>query len=418
MDNLDYDHMVYVRLFEGCNLACEHCFIPANPKKIDPSFYANNGLTETLKKEASIKEGSSLYIQWHGGEPTLLGPQYLEEAILAVENDKRFKYIHGIQTNLINFDQNPDEWERIYKTYFNGHVGISWDPQIRHIKRKEKNEETNRQFEEKFWNNVKMAQERGLTLYMVITATKLFFNQYEDPFEFYDFISEKGIKALNFERVTNTGEARITWNKLGLSNKEYSENMAKFFKAYVLFKDNNEDTILNISPFDGLLESVLQLKKNNGELPEVNDIEESSNFAKTVVRANVWDILSFKNQGYGCWSGQCDTRFHTIDSNGYKHGCTALTSEQDNKNKDLKESLSSKKIIWIGSSAKEQKDNILKVRASRQENCVECRYLSICSSGCLSVEKFDASNECFGAKELFKAIDWTIDVSISAKASI
>ncbi len=388
--HFDYDHMVYVRLFEGCNLNCEHCYIPNNPKKIDTSFYENNGLTETLIKEANIKEGSKLYLQWHGGEPTMLGVKYLEDAINNVEKDKRFIYQHGIQTNLINFSENTDQWLALYRKYFNSHVGISWDFAIRHVKRAIKNEETNKIFEEKFWENVKLAQKNGIDLYMVITVTKLFFEKFKNPFDFFEFISEKGIKTLNFERITNTGEARETWQKLGLSNQEYSRNMSKFFKAYVTFKNANPEIKLNISPFDGLLESVIRLVKNNNP-----SLEQQS---------NVWDILSYKNQGYGCWSGTCDTRFHTIDSNGYKHGCTALTSEQDNKNKLLTKNLNNKKVIWIGGTPTEQKNNIINTRQDRQKSCEGCEFLKICSSGCLAVEKWDESGECSGAKQLFKTI--------------
>lgn len=387
--HFDYDHMVYVRLFEGCNLSCEHCFIPNNPKKINTNFYENNGLTETLIKEANIKEGSKLYLQWHGGEPTMLGVKYLEDAINNVEKDQRFLYQHGIQTNLINFSDNTEDWVNLYKKYFNSHVGISWDFGIRHIKRAVKNEETNKLFEEKFWENVKLAQNNNIDLYMVITVTKLFFEKFKNPFDFFEFISEKGIKTLNFERITNTGEARETWNKLGLSNAEYSKNMSKFFKAYVTFKNANPEIQLNISPFDGLLESVIRLIKGSGSIEN---------------NANVWDILSYKNQGYGCWSGTCDTRFHTIDSNGYKHGCTALTSEQDNKNKLLTKNLSNKKVIWIGGTPLEQKNNIINTRQDRQRSCEGCEFLKICSSGCLAVEKWDESGECSGAKQLFKTI--------------
>lgn len=404
-NEFNYDHMVYVRLFEGCNLACEHCFIPPNPKKIEQSFYQNKGLTNTLVKEASVPLNSKLYIQWHGGEPTLLGPDYLENAILEVQSDDRFKYQHGIQTNLINFSDNPQKWAEVYRKYFNSDVGISWDAKIRHIKRKEQNEDTNKAFEDKFWSNVALAQSYSLNLYLVVTVTKVFFEEFKDPFNFFNMMRENGIHALNFERVTNTGSARASWEKLGLTNKEYSQYMSKFFKAYILFKENNPDYILTISPFDGLLESMLRLYKMDNRLPVQESIQTGNNFSETIAKANVWDILSFKNQGYGCWSGQCDTKFHTIDSNGYKHGCTALTSEQDNSNKELKKAMEGKKIIWLGSSSKEQKDNILQTRKNRQDACLECDYLRICSSGCLAVEKFDESMECSGAKTLFKTID-------------
>lgn len=397
IDYFDYDHMVYVRLFEGCNLACEHCFIPSNPKKIESSFYENQGLTNTLVKEARVKENSKLYIQWHGGEPTLLGPAYLENAINEVEQDKRFTYQHGIQTNLINFSENTDKWVNLYKTKFNSHVGISWDSKIRHLKRQEQTEETNQLFEEKFWNNVSLAQKHGLDLYMVVTVTKVFFETFKNPFDFFELMAEKGITQLNLERITNTGDARKTWEKLGLTNAQYSQNMSKFFKAYVFFKNNNPDITLNISPFDGLLDSVLGLIERN----KFNNNAQLINSDK----ANLWDIMSFKNQGYGCWSGQCDTRFHTIDSNGYKHGCTALTSEQDNKNKDLATSLSGKKIIWLGGNANQQKENIITTRKKRQDACQTCDFLSICSSGCLAVEKWDESGECSGGKTLFETIN-------------
>ena len=394
-----WDHMVYLRVFEGCNLSCEHCFIPSNPKKMDEESFKNNNITELLLKYAGLKEGQSIYFQWHGGEPTMFGVEYLENAIQNIEKDKRFKYQHGIQTNLINFSDNPEKWADFYFKHFGGNVGISWDYGIRHINRKELTEKTNAEFEEQFWKNLDLAKSFGLNFYMVVTATKMFFERFKNPIEFFEMMVEKGITHLNFERITNNGNARLHWNKLGLNNKEYAEYMSKFFKAYMLYKNNNPEVQLNLSPFDGLLESVVGLLTK--EKMSLNQVP------------GVWDLMSYKNQGYGCWSGQCDTRFHTIDSNGYKHGCTALTSEQDNSNKKLTETIKNKKILWIGSNHQEQKDNILKQRAERQQSCVGCEFLSICSSGCLSVEKFDESGECSGAKTLFSTIRKEVAKKIS-----
>lgn len=389
----NYDHMVYIRLFEGCNLNCEHCFIPSNPKRINEQLYENNGITELLLNYGKVNTGDKLYLQWHGGEPTLLGVNYLQNAIEKVLSDKRFDYINGIQTNLINFDKDTEKWVSLYKKYFNSTIGVSWDYGIRHTKSTTLEPNiSNKNFEDKFWSNVKLAQKNKLDLYMVITATKLFFEHFKDPFDFFDFIVERGITKLNLERITKTGYARDSWEKLGLNNKEYSLYMSKFFKAYCLFKENNPDISLNISPFDGLLESSIGLMLNNKK--------------KQTDKANIWDILSYKNQGYGCWSGVCDTKFHTIDSNGYKHGCTALTSEQDNKNKTLQNNTEFKKVIWFNKKEDPvaQKNIIVEQRKKRQESCINCEFLTICSSGCLSVEKFDDSKECSGAKALFTTI--------------
>lgn len=385
-----YDHMVYIRLFEGCNLFCEHCFIPSNPKKISLAYYENNQLTQDLLNNG-VAQGSKLYLQWHGGEPTLLGVDYLKNAIERVEKDKRFEYQHGIQTNLMNFSMDTNKWVDLYKTKFNNHLGVSWDFGIRHIKNTSSDlEKSNLEFEEKFWNNFQLAKEYGLNIYMVVTVTKLFFDHFKNPFDFFEMMEKNGVEKLNFERITKTGFARNSWEKLGLSNLEYSQAMSKFFKAYVIYKNNNPESLLQISPFDGLLESVLGMKNNSS----------------SIRTANVWDILSYKNQGYGCWNGSCDTKFHTIDANGYKKGCTALNSEEDNKNKILSKTINVQTIQWIG---RKKENAFQELRNTRQQTCQDCEFLSICSSGCLSVEKFDDSGECSGSKILFKTIEQTIE---------
>lgn len=377
-----FDHMVYIRIFEGCNLSCEHCFIPANPKKMDLSFFESGNLGDQLLKNSNIKEGQTLYLQWHGGEPTALGVDYLSKALNDIAADKRFNYVNGIQTNLINFSSNTNEWAEIYKKYFNSEVGISWDPKIRHLKRNVSSVESSLLYDEVFWQNVKLAQDSGLNLYFIITATKIFFESFKSPFTFFQYMIDRGVKKINLERITNTGEARENWDRLGLSNREYSEYMSKFYKAYILFKDNNPDIDFNISPFDGLLQSVISLVNN------------------TISKDT-------QGSGYGCWSGSCDSNFHTVDSSGYKHGCTALTSEIDNSNKKLNENLTGKKIIWLNKSSS-NKEHLQNVRAERKISCLDCSYNPICSSGCLSVEKWDSSGECSGGSILFKNIEESV----------
>jgi len=357
------DHLVYLRIFEGCNLHCEHCFIPSNPKKINLDFFNNKNIGNVLIESGKIDLGSNIYIQWHGGEPTSMGVDYLESAISKINEDERFSWKHGIQTNLINFNKDTLKWVSFYKKYFDSHVGVSWDYKIRHTKTNSGDslDESSDRYENIFWKNVSLANDNDLDLYMVVTVNKLFFERYRNPFEFYEFIYSKGIRVLNFERITKTGYARDNWAKLGLSNKEYSEYMSKFFKHYILF--NNADPRLSISPFDGLMESVSNIESE---------------------------------RGYGCWSGHCDTHFHTIDSSGYKFGCTAINSEVDNKK-------SVNVISFVKSYSK--KADILEARSNRVRECKDCTFQKICSSGCLSIEKFDNSGECSGGYKLYEAIN-------------
>lgn len=346
-----FDHLVYVRVFEGCNLACRHCFIPANPKKMSLEDIAR--VPDLMRKHAA--PGQTLLLQWHGGEPTLFGANWLEDAISAVENaGPEFVWRHGIQTNLMTYDKS---WASLYARRFDGQVGVSWDPQIRLLKGG--HPESNAAFEKRFWEQVEHLLDDGLSPYLVVTATKTLFQHFSSPFAFFDFLVAKGISKGHLERVTRTGEARDNWDEIGLSNAEYARQMALWLKAYVLWREAfNGPPPLSLSPFDGLLESVGRLADGEGG-------------------------------GYGCWSGACDTRFHTVDASGYKRGCTAITSESDNPRRR-----NSLDILNIADP--------VKARAERRFNCASCEFRSICSSGCLATDIEDGSGECSGGFSLFK----------------
>ena len=49
-----FDHLVYLRVFEGCNLHCEHCFIPSNPKRM-----TMDDLKAVPEKVAGVKRGKA-----------------------------------------------------------------------------------------------------------------------------------------------------------------------------------------------------------------------------------------------------------------------------------------------------------------------------------------------------------------------
>jgi radical SAM protein with 4Fe4S-binding SPASM domain len=355
-DDIDFEHLFYLRIFEGCNLHCEHCYIPSNPKKMTHEQFTQ--VPEVMLSK--IPEDSRVYIQWHGGEPTALGRDYLEKAILAVEEAAagRLQIRHGIQTNLISFDES---WVDFYRKYFDGKVGVSWDYQIR-LMRKGK-PRTNAEYEKIFWDKMNQLVAAGLKPYVVTTATRVFFERFKSPYEFFDLMLSHGVIHVHLERVTKTGYARENWKELGISNREYSDYMARFAKFYYMHRKNEGEEAIHLSPFDGLFDTVSKL------------------------------IVEKLDHGYGCWSDKCDSNFHTIDANGYKAGCTAINSEYDNRYFEKK-----------GGEVVIHFSNIQKARQTRIDSCGECEFSSICNTGCMVVDKFDVTDECSGGSRLFAAV--------------
>lgn len=354
----NFDHLIYLRIYEGCNLHCEHCFIPANPKKMELKQIHD------LKKyiDTFAKEGDKIIIQWHGGEPTAMGHRWFKQALDIISEDlKIYDVVHGIQTNLMSYN---DNWADIYREYFDSSIGVSWDPEIRLTKKGKP--ETNLEYEEKFWKKISKLVSDGITPYLVITGTKILFERFKNPYDLFTFLEGREIKQCHIERLTKTGYARESWDKIGIDNLEYSLYMKRISRAYQIYRKmpiKADRFKVSLSPFDGLIESVDKLLKG-------------------------------ESGGYGCLSGTCDSGFHTIDASGYKKGCTALNSEYDNTSSAL--SSTGVQVLKIM--------DFSEARESRQLDCQTCEFKPICSSGCLATEKMDASGECSGGFQLFKDI--------------
>jgi radical SAM protein with 4Fe4S-binding SPASM domain len=343
-----FDHLVYLRVFEGCNLHCQHCFIPSNPKRMTMEQIEN--VPNLLS--GRVAPGSTVLIQWHGGEPTLMGPKFIRAGIDALScNGIDIRWRHGIQTNLMTFDET---WASLYKDHFGGEVGVSWDPKIRLLNKHalDSSDAFNAKFDQKLAELIA----HGLTPYVVVTAAGSLFKAFPNPFDFFKHWTDRGVRHVHLERITETGYARDNWDRVGLTNAEYSEKMSRWLKAYQAFLRASPDTTrLHLSPFENLADSVASLEAEAA-------------------------------RSHGCWSGTCDTRYHTIDAQGYKFGCTALTSEQGNKRSNAR--------LDLGS-------DLTKQRELRTFDCRKCQFKPICSSGCLALSFDDGSGECSGGFKLF-----------------
>lgn len=344
-----FDHLVYLRVFEGCNLHCKHCFIPSNPRRMTLEDIAK--VPDLLADR--IAPGSTIMLQWHGGEPTLMGPDFIRSGIdLLRKNGADWTWNFGIQTNLMNFDPT---WAELYRDHFSGEVGISWDPKIRLLNARA--EDSNPIYEQRFFEKLDQLLDSGLTPYMVVTATAELFRSYPNPLDFMHQWHARGVTHIHLERVTPTGYARRNWTQVGLDNAQYSKEMSRWMLAYQRYRTRAPQGYeFHLSPFSDLFESVKSLQEG-------------------------------APRAQGCWSGKCDTRFHTIDADGYKVGCTALTSEIGNR--------ASNQRLDLG-------NDLPAKRSERIYSCNSCSFRRICSSGCLALSFDDGSGECSGGYRLFQ----------------
>ena len=351
-----FDHLVYLRGFEGCNVHCKHCFIPNNPKKMSKEAL----LMAPTHFSGFARAGDHIHIQWHGGEPTLLPSKLLRDVMDQwIVDYPEYRFSFGIQTNLTTLN---DDWVALFRSHFGSTVGVSWDYGIRTLKASPSSGFEG--FEKLFWENIHRLVESGISPYLVVTGTRVFFEHFVNPASFFQMLVHHGVKSAHIERLTKTGYASESWSEIGLSNLEYSEYMSRFarvYRQYILAGHDSKNPPLRLSPFDDLFESVHGLQ-------------------------------SGRSGGSGCLSGVCDTRFHTVDANGYQKGCTALTA--DTALFPTHESAAPVRLV-----------DFQGVRQARQASCDGCRFRPICSSGCLGVPKEDHSGECSGGRTLFANIE-------------
>lgn len=340
-DSNKFNHLVYVRLTEACNMNCDHCFIPANPKKMSLEDCKN------IPKIVSgfTKKGDRIILQWHGGEPTLFGSSRFEKVLSYLETEMQDrKVMHGIQTNLANY---TGEWGDIYKRYFDSRIGVSWDYKIRHAR--------GESFDDMFLRQVSRLNEDGVGFDLTITTSRPFYEWVmSDPSAFFDFIETIRPKSVHLEKITKTGNARLNWDSVGLNNKQYSELLSLIYIYSINWMGGVKSWFDGISPLSDY----------------ESDIKAMASGEKLDLR--------------GCTSGVCDTRFHTIDSNGYKFGCTAINSEVDNS--------SATTVVNLISP-----DQLRDIRNERVLSCDGCNFTPICNTGCIANTKVDSSGECNGA---------------------
>lgn len=122
-DNLE----VLVSPTMRCNLRCRYCYVDKNAlgSSCDMTFEDMRCAFAWLREYADAVKPRILRFTWFGGEPLLLGAEFLKSALeIQGQELKGLDYVNNIQTNLV-CDVKP--FVELFKRYFNSSVGFSFD---------------------------------------------------------------------------------------------------------------------------------------------------------------------------------------------------------------------------------------------------------------------------------------------------
>lgn len=191
------DYNIYIKLTNGCNMKCSHCFneIMGNHKMMSTSILIKS--INWIKKFIQEHPSDKIIISLFGGEPMLYDLNKITHFIEALSN---LNINWTITTNLM-YELTPNHLQ-----IFNQMSAIDVKPLIKtsfdygDIRFKNESDKT-------LWiKNVQNLISNGFDVQPTICLTN-YLIQNITPKEVFDFAQELGINKINFERITETGRA-------------------------------------------------------------------------------------------------------------------------------------------------------------------------------------------------------------------
>jgi len=208
-----------------CNASCSHCGIPSDidyKKILSPEelyISIKNVLTSFYKQYLDNYE---IHFVFHGGEPMILGIDYIEKFIRLTEKEN---YQYFMQSNMILYDK---KWRDIFKKY-DFKVSTSYDfyGDIRRLK-------TGEDYYKTWSKNVKQyIQDTGRRIQTIVTLNRKNINYIE---EMIDIANELNIN-LELNCIRPTGRALKNHSNNFITPGEYGFAMAKAYTYGKKYQD-------------------------------------------------------------------------------------------------------------------------------------------------------------------------------------
>ncbi|MDF1858914.1 MAG: radical SAM protein [Verrucomicrobiales bacterium] len=321
-----------------CNVACEYCFEYKEPLRL--SLEALPALTESVLAHMEQEGFGECEVYWQGGEALIMGPDWYRKAKVIMEEAaarRGLKFVHYLQTNLIGYSK---AWNDIIFDMFDGSLGTSMD--YPNLHRKLFSGSAGK-YTEVWRERLEEVRSSGIHVGVIAVLHQGSLDAGAEAFYRY-FVEELGITDFQVNTPFPGGPANEAETEFQLESGALAEFLGDLFEIWM---ENGYKNGVQVGPFDALIN---HFSGRPARLPCI-------------------------------WKENCSNQFVSIDAKGTVAQCDCwVTSYPDYyfgnifREPDLSRMLSE--------SPARQKFVERPGKLVEDEDCLSCRFLSICHGGC------------------------------------
>ncbi len=321
-----------------CNVACTYCFEHKEPHRLPLLMVPllTRQLLDHLEREG-IEECE---IYWQGGEAMIMGPAWFVEAGRIMEEAataRGRRFTHYLQTNLISYSP---AWNEVLRTMFGNSLGTSMDFPNQHRKLFKGGAGA---YSALWTQRLREAQAAGIEVGVIAVLHQGSLDAGAEAFYRY-FTEELGLTSFQVNTPFPGGPAKAVEAEFDLDKAALAGFLGDLFD---LWMERGHDQGIALGPFDALIHHF------TGEPARLPCI----------------------------WKENCSSQFISIDSKGTVAQCDCwVTSYPETFFGNVFRETDLTKMLRTSPARREFVER--PKHLVEHEDCLECRFLSICHGGC------------------------------------
>jgi uncharacterized protein len=321
-----------------CNVACDYCFEHKEPHRLSPALLPL--LTKRLLDHLENERIGECEIYWQGGEAMIMGPAWFAHAGEVMDSaaaKRGLRFVHYLQTNLISYSP---AWNRVIHGMFNGSVGTSMDYPNVHRKLFKGGPEAYT----KLWTKrLDEARAAGIKIGVIAVLHQASLEAGAERFYRY-FTEELGLDDFQVNTPFAGGPAKEVEGGFQLDSNELARFLGELFDIWI---QKGYSGGVSLGPFDALID---HFTGRPARLPCI-------------------------------WKENCSNQFISVDARGTVAQCDCWVTSYPEyffgnmfRESDLTRMLK---------TSRARRDFVERPKhLMEHEDCLACRYLSICHGGC------------------------------------